>query len=99
MFVHLDPECTVTDADGTVVSSDVDTNFPTGWGVGFDSSGSSSTDADGVTRTCTSNTIRNWESALSLVASAAIVGLAVRWPTSNQLIDGPDRVRSTGRPV
>jgi hypothetical protein len=94
MFVHLDPECTITDADGTVVSSGVDTNAPTGWSFGFGSSGSSSTDSDGVTRSCTSNTIRPWESALSLVLSAAIAGLVMRWPTSNQLADRSNPVRN-----
>jgi hypothetical protein len=89
--------CTVADADGTVVSSGVDTNAPSGWGFGFGTSGSSSTDSDGVTRSCLSNTIRPWESALSLVVFAAIVGLAVRWPTSNQLVDGSQRVRASGR--
>jgi hypothetical protein len=97
LFVHLDPICTVTEADGTVVSSGVDTNAPSGWGFGFGTSGSSSTDSDGVTRSCLSNTIRPWESALSLVVFAAIVGLAVRWPTSNQLVDGSQRVRASGR--
>jgi hypothetical protein len=97
MFVHLDPECTTTDADGTVVSSGVDASAPSGWGFGFGTSGSTSTDSDGVTRSCTSNTVRPWESALSLVVSAAIVGLAVRWPTSNQLVDRSQPVMSSGR--
>lgn len=101
MFVHLDPICTVTDADGTAISSEVDANAPSGWtlSLGALTSSRSGTDSDGVTRSCTSDTVRPWESALSLVVSAAIVGLAVRWPTSNQLIDGPDPVRSSGRPA
>jgi hypothetical protein len=99
MFSHLDPICKVTDAGGTVVSSEVDANAPSGWtlSLGGLTSSSTDTDSDGVTRRCTSNTVHPWESALSLVVSAAIVGLAMRWPTSNQLVDRSQPVISSGR--
>lgn len=101
MFSHLDPMCKVTDAGGTVVSSEVDANAPSGWtlSVGGLTSSSTDTDSDGVTRSCTSDTVRPWESALSLVVSAAIVGLAVRWPTATRLSEESRSATATGRPA
>jgi len=100
MFSHLDPICTVIDADGTVLSSEIDTDAPSGWALlSLGSSGGSSTDSDGVTRSCTSDTVRPWESALSLAVSALIVGLATRWPTATRLIEESRPVAASGRPV
>ena len=99
MFSHLDPMCTVTDADGTVVSSEIDKDAPSGWALTLGSSSGSSTDADGVTRSCTSDTVRPWESALSLAVSALIVGLATRWPTATRLSEESRPATATGRPV
>jgi hypothetical protein len=101
MFVHLDPMCTVTDADGTVVSSEVDANARSGWtlSLGGLTSSSTETDSDGVTRSCTSDTVRPWESALSLAVSDLIVGLATRWPTATRLSEESRPATATGRPV
>jgi len=97
MFSHLDPICTVTDAEGTVITSGVDTSAPSGWTLSLGSSTGSSTDSDGVTRSCTSDTVRPWESALSLAVSASIVGLATRWPTATRLIEEPRPATASGR--
>lgn len=99
MFSHLDPMCTVTDGDGTVIGSEVDTNAPSGWTVSLGSSTGSSTDAGGVIRSCTTDTVRPWESALSLAVSALIVGLATRWPTATRLFGESQPLTSSGRPV
>lgn len=88
MFVHLDPVCTVTAADGTVISSERDANAPSGWGFSLGGWGTSSADSDGATRNCESDTVRLWEAGLSLGVSAMVVGVATRWPTSNQLARG-----------
>jgi hypothetical protein len=100
MFSHLDPICTVTDADGRVLSSEVDSDARSGWApLSLGSSAGSSTDSDGVTRSCTSDTVQPWESAASLAVSVLIVGLASRWPTANQL-DGESKiVAASGRRV
>lgn len=101
MFSHLDPICTVTDADGTVVSTEVDTSAPSGWtlSLGGLTSSSTGTDSDGVTRSCTSDTVRPWESALSLAVSALIVGMATRWPTATRLTEESRPVAASGRPA
>jgi hypothetical protein len=101
MFSHLDPICKVTDAGGTVVSSEVDTNAPSGWALSLGglTSSSTDTDSDGVTRSCTSDTVRPWESALSLAVSALIVGLATRWPTGTRLIEESEPSSASGRPA
>lgn len=99
MFSHLDPVCTVTDADSTVISSEIDTNATAGWTLSFGSSTDSSRDSDGVTRSCTTDTVRPWESALSLAVSASIVGLAALWPTATRLIEESRRATASGRRV
>lgn len=99
MFSHLDPICTVTDAEGTVISSEVDTNAPSGWSLSLGSSTGLSSDSDGVTRSCTSDTVRPWESALSLAVAASIVGVAARWPTATRLFEESRRSPASGRPV
>lgn len=100
MFSHLDPMCTVTDVDGTVVSSETNPGARSGWApASLGSSTSSSTDSDGVTRSCTSDTVRPWEAVLSIAASVSIVAAATRWPTASRLAGqtGPGVV--SGRPV
>ncbi len=88
MFSHLDPMCTVTDADGTVISSEIDTDARSGWApLSLASSTGSSTDSDGVTQSCTSDTVRPWESALSMAVSVFIVGLATRWPKATRIVE------------
>ncbi len=100
MFSHLDPVCTVTDAEGSVISSEVDTNAASGWTLSLGGlTGSSSTETDGVTRSCTSDTVQPWESGLSLALSVVIVVLATRWPTATRLIGGSQPVAASDRPV
>lgn len=99
MFSHLDPMCTVTDADGTVVSSEIDKDAPAGWALTLGGSSGSSTDSDGVTRSCTSDTVRSWESALSMAISVLIVGSATRWPTTTHLHEESRRATATGHLV
>jgi hypothetical protein len=84
LSAHLDPQCTITDADGNVTVT-TETNFPTGWNFGWGmTSGTGSSDGTG-SRTCVSNTIVWWEAALSIALSAGIVVLASRWPTAESL--------------
>lgn len=94
LFMHLDPVCTTTYADGhteTVEASGQ--GFPSGWQFGSSystNSGSvSSLGGDSVSQDCSSNTVVWWEALLSIAASAAVVGLASRWPTSEQLGSEP----------
>jgi hypothetical protein len=103
-FLHLDPRCTVTAADGTVISTTVDTSAPSGWSFQLGSSGSSSTSADGVATSCESNTQQPWESLLSMGFSVAIIGGVYQlWPrtgqsTSGSISDGA-LVPHSGRPA
>lgn len=100
MFSHLDPVCTVTDADGTVVSSETDPGARSGWApLSLGSSSSSSTDSDGVTRMCTSDTVRLWEAVLSIAVSASIVAAATRWPTATRLAELSRQGVASGRLV
>lgn len=85
MFIHLDPRCTVTSADGTLISSSIDENAPTGWRLELGSSASSSTGTDGLTRSCTSDTVQHWEAALSVAVSVVITtSIYRRWPMTAQ---------------
>lgn len=85
LFVHLDPRCTVTAADGTKISTTVDETAPSGWSFQMSSSGSSSTSSDGVTSSCTSDTQQPWESALSVFTSLAILwGVFALWPKADR---------------
>lgn len=100
-FSHLDPVCTVTDAEGTVTSSEIDTNAASGWTLslgGFTSS-STSSDSDGVTRSCTSDTVQPWESGLSLAVTVVLVGLVTRWPTADRLLGSSRSAATSGRPA
>lgn len=93
LFIHLDPVCTRTYADGRTESvSAASQGFQTGWQFGNSystNSGSSSSSplgVDSVSEDCSSNTVVWWEALLSIAASAAVVGAATRWPTSEQLV-------------
>jgi hypothetical protein len=89
-FLHLDPRCTVTAADGTVISTTVNTSAPSGWSFQLGSSGPSSTSGDGVTTSCQSNTQQPWESLLSIGLSMAIVGGVYQlWPRTGQTANEP----------
>ncbi|MBK5266171.1 MAG: hypothetical protein JJE47_01930 [Acidimicrobiia bacterium] len=91
LFMHLDPVCTTTYADGhteTVIGTSG--GFASGWQFGSSystSSGSASSPGGtgSVSENCDSNTVVWWEALLSIAASAAVVGVARRWPTSESL--------------
>jgi len=90
LFVHLDPYCTETMADGTVRQIDpADKGMSSGWRLGSTTSqgtGSSESGFDGpVSSHCTSDTIVWGEAVASLLLSIAVVGAALRWPVN------PDR--------
>ena len=92
MFAHADPVCTVTYRDGRTESIDPATRGMTaGWQLGNSfggSTGMSSGTAGGSdtqSEECSSDTVVWWEGLASLVASAAVIGVASRWPTSDQL--------------
>lgn len=85
MFIHLDPRCTTTAADGTVISTTVDEKAATGWRLELGSSGSSTTGSDGITQSCTSNTVQGWEALVSVAVSAMILVGVSRWPTAIQI--------------
>lgn len=100
MFAHLDPVCTVTSSDGTVENVDpASRGFDQGWQLGSSLNGGSSMstsgsttadeDASGTfsTEECTSDTVVWWEALASLATSAAVVGIASRWPTSGHLVE------------
>lgn len=93
LFMHLDPVCTTTYADGHTETVKA-TDQPTGWQFGSTyisstGSASSSIGTDSVSETCDSNTVVWWEALLSIAASVTVVGVASRWPTSEQLISEP----------
>lgn len=92
MFAHADPVCTVTYQDGRTETIDAATRgMDTGWqfGSSFGSSTGMSSSTSGGSDTqseeCSSDTVVWWEGLASLVASAAVTGVASRWPTSDQL--------------
>jgi hypothetical protein len=94
LFMHLDPVCTTTFADGhTETVEATDQGFPTGWQFGSsystNSGSASSLGGDSVSQDCSSNTVVWWEALLSIAASAAVVGVASRWPTSEKLGSEP----------
>ncbi len=87
LFVHLDPRCTETMADGTVREVDpADMGFESGWRLG--SSGSSGDNsgqggpAGPVSRSCTSDTIVWGEAVASILISVAVIGSALGWPVN-----------------
>lgn len=85
MFMHVDPRCTTTAADGTVISTTIDEKAATGWRLELGSSGSSATGSDGITRSCTSDTVQGWEALVSIALSALILAGVSRWPTAVQI--------------
>lgn len=91
MFAHVDPVCTVTYQDGRIENVDAASRgMEAGWQFGgntFGGSMSSGTSAGSETQTeeCTSDTVVWWEGLASVLASAAVIGVASRWPTSDQL--------------
>lgn len=92
MFAHVDPACTITYRDGSVEVIDPATRgMEAGWQFGGSTFGGStsfgtSAGSDTQSEECTSDTVVWWEGLASVVASAAIFGLARRWPTSEQLV-------------
>lgn len=85
MYLHLDPRCTVTDADGNVISTTVNENSPSGFGLQLGGWSQESNSSAGETTTCSSDIVQPWEAAGSLTASAMILGLARRWPDTVRL--------------
>ncbi|MDH5503732.1 MAG: hypothetical protein OEY98_06890 [Acidimicrobiia bacterium] len=99
MFVHADPVCTVTYRDGRTESVDPATRgMATGWqfGSSFGSttgmSSGTSVGSDTESEQCSSDTVVWWEAVASVLASAAVLGVASRWPTSDQLAREADPV-------
>jgi hypothetical protein len=86
MFAHLDPMCSVTGPDGTMVRTYVAEGAREGWALEQGSSSSTSSSNDGETTRCATNTIVWWEAVASAGLSAVYVALVVAlWPTSEQL--------------
>jgi hypothetical protein len=100
LFMHLDPVCTTTFADGHTETVDATSRgFQTGWQFGSSYSSTSSSDsssegAGSVSESCASNTVVWWEALLSVGTSAAVLGAATRWPTSHSLRFEPARLAS-----
>jgi hypothetical protein len=90
LFVHADPACSETLADGTVRATDpAQQGFAPGWGFGVGSVGTSSgvtstLSSDVVSSSCSSDTIVPVEALVSLALSAATLGLASRWPVNER---------------
>lgn len=97
MSTHLDPACTSTFADGHTEAVDpARRGFETGWLFGRTMSSSTQTTTGGpdvVEENCASDTVVWWEALASILASSAIVGAALRWPTSDQLADEPTQTQ------
>jgi uncharacterized membrane protein len=84
LFVHLDPVCTETLADGTVVQGDpAEQGYRSGWRLGSDTSGSSGTGSSGpdgpIASSCSSDTIVWGEALASLIVSLGAIVVAARW--------------------
>jgi len=82
LFVHLDPVCTETMADGTVVEVDsAEHGFRSGWTLGSPNSviTGSETGFGGTASSCSSDTIVWGEALASLVVSLGAVGAAALW--------------------
>jgi hypothetical protein len=99
LFVHLDPYCTETMADGTVRQVDpADRGMSSGWRFGSTTSqgtGTSQSGFDGpVSSQCTSDTVVWGEAVASLLLSLTVVGAAYRWP-----INSRRQVTATGVPA
>ncbi len=85
LFIHLDPACTETLADGTVRSVDPSARgFETGWvwGATGTQTGSSGSGPEVVASACTSDRIVIGEALASLALSATAITLARRWPVT-----------------
>ena len=83
MMIHLDPRCTINDADGNVTVTS-DTEFPTGWGWSYGAIVTTTSD-DSESTSCTTDTTQPWEALLSIGVSASVVAVASRWPTAASL--------------
>lgn len=83
MMIHLDPRCTLTDADGNVTVTS-DTDLPTGWGWAFGSSETTTSDESG-SKSCVTDTTQPWEALASIGVSVGLVVAASRWPTASSL--------------
>ena len=91
LFVHLDPYCTDTMADGTVVEVDpAENGYVSGWSFGSPTSseeGSGQSGSDGsVASSCVSDTVVWGEAVVSLLISLGVVGAALRWPASSKRV-------------
>jgi hypothetical protein len=99
LFVHLDPYCTETMADGTVRPVDpADRGMSSGWRFGSTTSQGTDTSQSGfdgpISSQCTSDTIVWGEAVASLLLSLTVVGAAYRWP-----INSRRQVTATGVPA
>jgi MFS family permease len=88
LFVHLDPYCTETMADGTVRQIDpADKGMSSGWRFGSTTSQWTDTSQSGfdgpVSSHCTSDTIVWGEAVASMLLSLTVVGAALRWPINS----------------
>ncbi len=87
LFVHQDPYCTDTMADGTVVYVDpAEKGYVSGWGFGSTSSSQEASGQSGpdgpVASSCVSDTVVWGEAVASLLISLGVVGAALRWPAN-----------------
>ncbi len=94
MFTHLDPVCTITYQDGSIENVDAASRgFETGWKFGATLNGWTETSSfsalppgDFESEECSSDTVVWWEALASVAGSAAVLGAASRWPTSEHLV-------------
>ena len=82
LFVHLDPVCTETLGDGTVVAvAPAEKGYRSGWRLGL-SAGTTETQSGfggPVSSSCSSDTIVWGEALASLAVSLGAIGAAARW--------------------
>jgi hypothetical protein len=88
LFVHLDPYCTETMADGTVRQIDpADRGTSSGWRFGSTTAQGTDTSQSGfdgtVSSRCISDTIVWGEALASLLLSFTVVAAAFRWPINS----------------
>jgi len=88
LFVHLDPYCTETIADGTVRQIDpADKGMSSGWRFGSTTSQGTDTNQSGfdgpVSSHCISDTVVWGEAVASMLLSLIVVGAALRWPVNS----------------
>jgi hypothetical protein len=94
LFVHLDPYCTETMADGTVRQIDpADKGMSSGWRFGSTTSIGTDTGQSGfdgpVSSRCISDTVVWGEAVASMLLSITVVGAALRWPISSDRRSAP----------